>query len=287
VLNEYTALPFVTSILPFRHLWLLALAALAGIGHVLTHHVQVDQSFPGPLVGVAAWAALAIAGVGIGNSVIGVGLLVLLIVNSARLKSLWTKSVGWCRTSRLDTARRYVRNGAPLALTVATAGLLIVPLSGASLPVVGFDASLERIARDGGDIDRDIIGSARAAASLVGDGEVVLVPFRPSGWTAFELISGREAAFDFNMFLGTQDWYEGFRWMCDPSYEFDPEQDFSEVEVAEIVGCMAGQNAEDIRAVADRFGVRYGVVPTAQWDGSGVLHVTESGQFVLVAFDRQ
>jgi hypothetical protein len=284
VLNEYTDLPLVTSVYPFRHVWLLAIAALAGIGRVLSQHVRTT---PGVLVGFVVWAALYGSGYDVGNSVIGVGLLVLLVANTATLRALAATTVRRLRTSRLATAGDSVRNGAPLALTVVTAALLVVPLSGASLPVVGFDASLERIARDGEDIDRDIISSARAAASLIGDGEVVLVPFRPSGWTAFELISGREAAFDFNIFAGTQDWYERFRWMCDPSYEFDPEQVFSEVDVAEIVGCMAGQTANDIRAVADRFGVRYGVVPTAQWDGSGVLHVTESGQFVLVAFNRQ
>ncbi len=287
VLNEYSDLPLVTSVLPFRHLWLLALAALAGIGRVLSQHVRLGRTSPGMLGGLAAWAALHGSGYNIGNSIIGGGLLVLLLINTEMLRSLTATTVGRWRTSRLVTAGNSVRNGGPLVLTVAAAALLVAPLSGASLPIVGFDASLERISRDGGDIDRDIISSARAAASLVGDGQVVLVPFRPSGWTSFKLISGRDLAFDYNSFGGTQAWYEGFRWMCDPSYEFDPQQDFSEVDVPEIVGCMDGQSPEEIRAVAARFGARYGVVPASQWDGSGVLHVTDSGRFVLVAFDRQ
>ena len=113
----------------------------------------------------------------------------------------------------------------------------------------------------------------------------MLVPFRPSGWTSFQLISNREAAFDFNIFRGTQSWYERFRWMCDPFYEFDPEQDFSEVRVSEIIDCMDQQTPDEIRAVAAKFGASHGVVPSAQWDGTGVLHTTDSGRFVLVAFD--
>ena len=286
VFNEFTSLPLVTSVYPFRHLWLLAVAALAGLGRVLSRLERSTTMMPGLPVGGAVALALLGSDLDIGNTLIGLGVVALVLLNVDRLTEMLSRSLqGMRSSSTINRLHDVVRGGAPLLLLALCAVLVVGPLSAASLPTVGIEANLERIAQEGGDTDRDIISSARAAGVLVDEGAIILVPFRPSGWTAFKLVSGRPIAFDYNAFGGTAEWYSGFRWMCDPTYDFDPKDNFSAVRVPDVIACMEEQGPDEILAVARRFGVRYGDVPAAQWDGSGVLFRTDGGRFVLVDFD--
>lgn len=284
LLNEYTTTPFVTSLYPFRQLWLLALGALAAIALVIDRLLPRTATFPGVLPGVTALLFLLWADIELGNAAIGLAAAAMLII-------VWKAQVA--RRLRVPPAvipalrdlRSATRGGVPLTLLVASVVMVVGPASAASVPTVTLEASAERIAREGGELDRDVIASAALARELVEGGAVVLVPVRPSNWTAFELLSGHPVAFDYNVFRGTSDAYERFRRMCDPKYRFDPDEDLSAVGVQDIVSCMADQGPDEIRAVAASLGATHGVVPTAQWDGSGVLGATASGGFVLVRFE--
>ena len=284
LLNEYTTLPFVTSLYPFRQLWLVALGAFAAIAVTIDRLFGSLAALPGLFPGSSLLLFLLWADIAVGNILLG-------LAAAATLLSVW--STGIVRHLRLPCAatpvlrdlHSAVRGGVPLAVLVASAAILAGPASAASLPVVSLEANLERIAREGGQLDRDVVESAMLTKGLIDGPAVVLVPVRPSSWTAFELLSGYPAAFDFNMFRGTSDWYTRFRRMCDPRYLFDPEEDFAAIGVGDIVDCVGKQGPDEIRAVAASLGATHGVVPAAQWDGVAVLATTSSGEFVLVQFE--
>ena len=283
LLNEYTGLPFITSLYPFRQLWLVALGALAAIAVTMDRLLGGVAVLPGLLPGSSLLLFLLWADIDLGNAVIGLAVIATLVLAN------WTGIAGHLRRPRttaivLRDAHSVTRGGVPLVVFVASVAMLAGPASAVSLPVVSLEANLERISREGGQLDRDVVESASLARSLIDGPAVVLVPVRPSSWTAFELVSGHPSAFDFNVFQGTSDWYERFRRMCDPDYVFDPDEHFSAVRSGDIVDCMREQGPDEIRAVAASVGATHGVVPTEQWDGSGVLATTSSRSFVLVAF---
>lgn len=269
-LMERSSLLFLVTLWPVRVAWVVVLVFVAVLAIRIFESQSLHRLGVVPIFGVG----LAILqGAILGRSTWSIALIAVAFV------WIFSRGVRPLNSWVADLPRK----PSVEVFTVAVTLLIMASLLGnLAAPEVSIASSMDRIEAEGG-TNAEVVQMARAARELTSPDARILIPFS-AGWSAFRLLSERGVAFEWKQFVISQplDWYEQLRWMCDPDYRLNADEDFS-FGAQDVEECHDSLSASEINRVAEAFGADFAVVRGAIAQDMNVARMTVSGDYALVA----
>ena len=277
-LLEFTSLPLLVTLWPVRAGWVVVALALPMLA------VAVERAAPRfGVIPVVAAGSLALAGHFVGRATWSLALLVVGLL-LARIRQTPETSGSSDPKPESRAATSSARELLAFATAVAPALIIMGFFTQSGGPEISIESSADRIQSEGGN-SAAIVEAARLANTLTPEGSRILVP--PAfEWGAFRLLSDRGVGFEFKNYSTANPglWYSHLRWMCDPTFGLEDDEDFS-IGLSDVEECFEQLSLDETMAVAAKFDADFVVARTELVADRAVIGTTSSRSWSLIAVE--